>query len=243
MLLDGIALAGDPWNIISVATDGIQSTCELNLPMPPSTGTEEIAKLKNKFPLGAWESKEKTHNHTIRPGMRFSLDLTAKQDTTAARGLGVRVLHSNRALVLEEWAKNPMKDVKIQQPTIFMGCKISIRASMRAREALQKVQQGKCDFADIVNEVQGGFERDEKYGTWQKPEPRNISYNPMPKRPNYERGTYRMFTWALPASVGESMAYGKAKKSELVKELEELKLIEAEQPDQGGFHMLDTVDQ
>ena len=239
MLLLGIALSEDRWKIISVATDGIQATCKLNLPIPPFTGTEEVAKAKGKYPLGAWECKEdgKPQNqHIIRPGMRFVPE-SEKQSDTAARGLGVRTLHNSKNLILDAWKRSPMGDVYIQQPTMFMGCKVSVRANQRARDALTLVRMGKATISDIADEVYGGFERDKNYGNWIKPEPRAVSYTSLPKRPMHD-GSYRLLPCALNSASGESVAYGKAATSALAREAEQLKTLVSEQPDQDAFPTL-----
>ena len=268
MLLEGVCLASNRWDIISLATDGIQATCELDLVIPPFTGTEETAnritrnnaekpegaKDRNKkvYPLGAWEKKDdgQTRNqHIIRPGMRF-VPNSSKISDTAARGLGVRTLHQNREIVQEQWDGNicsiggrdkprsksgPMTDVYIQQPTIFMGCKSSIRASTGARAALQLVRAGKATLSEIQDALYGAFDRDKNYGKWLKPEPRVVSYKSLPKRPMHEPGTYRLMPWVLDRASGESVAYGKAAVSALVKEKRELEDLEAEQPDRDQF--------
>jgi hypothetical protein len=239
MLLEGIALAGDRNHIVSVATDGIQATTRLNLPIPPFTGTEEVARSKGKYPLGAWECKEDGKSqdiHVIRPGMRF-VPQSSKQSDTAARGLGVRVLHGAKNLVIAEWEKNPMGDVYIQQPTMFMGCKVSIRASQRARIALNLVRLGQASLSEISDEVYEAFSRDRHYGNWIKPEPRAVSYTSLPKRPMHD-ASYRLLPWVLDRNAGESVAYGKARIGPLAREAEQVKTLAEEQPDRDAFPTL-----
>lgn len=248
MLLGAIFKANEPWNVIGLATDGIQAQCKLDLPKPPITGTEETAVKRGKFPLGAWESKGADHIHNIRPGMRFSLTRDAKRETTAARGIGVRVLHSNRDLVRAYWDIDPGGDCLIQQPMIFMGSKSCIRPTTEAKAILELVKIGKTTLREQAAALAGAFDRDEKYGNWVEPEERKVSYNPLPKRPAWERiedkgnVRFRLFTWALSRAQGESVPYGKSHLSLLVKEIKAQKLLEEEQADQEGLHTLDHLE-
>lgn len=248
MLLEAVCRAKDPWKVIGLATDGVQSQESLELPKPPITGTEEIAAKKKKFSLGSWESKGNDTIHNIRPGMRFSLTRDAKRETTAARGIGVRVLHSNRDLVRAYWDIEPGADCEIQQPMMFMGSKSCVRPTTEAKKILEQVKLGNTTLRENAATLAGAFDRDDKYGNWVEPEERKISYNPLPKRPAWERITengnvrFRLFTWALHRSQGESVAYGKSKLSLLVQELKLLKLLEEEQADQDGIHTLDHLE-
>ena len=234
MGLEGIAQA--PHAIVDVATDSLESLVELNLPLAVPTGTESMAIAKKKKPLGAWDYKGTDDIQSIRPGMQFSLKPDADRSTTSARGLGVRILHENKDLVLAHWDIAPMSDVHITQPTIFMGSKTSIRISTDGRKAMELVRQEKARLTDIAAQMTDAFERDNKYGKWVKPKERLVSYSPMPKRPGYDPKTFQLFTWALKPEAGESVPYGKAEKSLIAKELEELRIIEEEQADQEGLH-------
>lgn len=248
MLLQGITSAKNQWNIVSVATDGIQSLEPLELPNPVFTGTESAAELaslkegKKKYPLGAWESKGQDDVHMIRPGMRFSLTRESKIDTTAARGLGVKVLHENRAWVRANWDIKPMSDCDVQQPMMFMGSKPCIRPNTKTRELLRDVAAGKVALGDIAAMVH--FDRDSKYGKWLKPEPRKVSYSPLPKRPKAARdnSTFICYTWSLDRDSGESVPYGLAPISDLTRELRKLREQEEEQADY-GIHILDHRDE
>ena len=170
MLLRGMAKAKDPWDIVGLATDGIQVTSELQMDDPPRTGTENKAKEKGKMPLGAWECKGKEDTFLIRPGMRFPMD-REKKTGTAARGMGVRVLHENRALVLAEWERNRLGPVKIQQPYMFWGSKSCVRPTSKGMVMIREVIRGERELGSIPI---GEFTKDEKYGDWQQPEKRNL---------------------------------------------------------------------
>lgn len=243
MLLTALGCASDPWNVTGFATDSIQSTEPLRLPLPPITGTEDKARERGKGALGAWTCDQTQGEDTflIRPGMRFKTDLT-KTTGTAARGMGVKTLHANRAKVLAAWEEVPCGDVYIQQPPIFWGSKSCIRPTTQARETLEMMKRGQLDLKHVLDTMAGGFVRDEKYGRWLTPDPRKLSYSPFPKRPRMvdAPGTNarRMLTWALHSSQGESLPYGATDVSDIVRELIDLKVLESEQPDQSGLQSL-----
>lgn len=268
MLLTAAGHASNAWTITGFATDSIQSTEPLTLPKPPYTGTEEKAREKGKGALGDWTCDQKTGEDTflIRPGMRFKINCSKCSKTvrecacsdcpkckksaiecmcdskTAARGIGVRTLHNNRAKVLDAWDEVPCSDITIQQPPVFWGSKSCIRPTTETRETLELLKLGKLDMKHVLDAMAGGFVRDEKYGRWLTPDPRKLSYSPFPKRPRMidAPGTSarRMLTWALDDSQGESLPYGVTDVSEIVRELQELKMLESEQPDQGGLQSL-----
>jgi DNA polymerase type B, organellar and viral len=270
MLLTAAGYAKDPWSITGFATDSIQSTEPLDLPAPPITGTEDKAREKGKFPLGAWDGSGQNSGEDtflIRPGMRFKINCSRcaapvnrctcapcpkcrKSATecmcsakTAARGIGVRTLHNNRVKVLEAWEDIPCGDIHVQQPPVFWGSKSCIRPDTRTRETLELLLTGRIDLKRVLDAMAGGFVRDEKYGRWLTPEPRRLSYSPLPKRPRIvdsssTTSARRMLTWALDDSQGESLPYGVTEVSEIVRELQELKMLESEQPDQGGLQSL-----
>jgi hypothetical protein len=161
---------------------------------------------------------------------------------TAARGIGVRTLHNNRVKVLDEWDSSPCGDITIQQPSVFWGSKSCIRPTTQARETLELLRTGKAELKHVLATMAGGFIRDEKYGRWLTPDPRRLSYSPFPKRPRMLDAplttAHRMLTWALDDSQGESLPYNATDVSDIVKGLRELKMLESEQPDQGGFQSL-----
>ena len=233
MLLDAIGAARDPWAVLSVATDGILSTEPLTLPWPRITGTEAAAREyatgeKRLYPLGAWEAKEYPRGvFLIRPGLRFSLDFEHEADTTAARGLGVRVLHEQRQAVVDAWERNPMGELEIQQPAMFHGRKSCVRRLVQDHEH--------------TGEAVEVFRRDALYGRWSVPEPRKVGYQAEPKRRGVEelclyghdRPTeWRLTSWQLPmAPEARSVPYRDAPRGSLALEAQELRDLEDEQPD------------
>jgi DNA polymerase type B, organellar and viral len=166
---------------------------------------------------------------------------------TAARGIGVRTLHNNRKKVLQSWEELPCGDIRVQQPPVFWGSKSCIRPDTRTRETLELLKAGKVDLKHVLEAMSGGFVRDEKYGRWMTPEPRALSYSPFPKRPRTlesgdQRSARRMLAWGLDDEQGESLPYGITDISQIVRELQELKLLESEQPDQGGLQSISGED-
>ena len=257
MQLDAIGAAEDRWDILSVATDGIQSRVPLDLDDPQPTGTAQTARqvtdrsrlkaeaegkttYKQYYPLGAWERKASSTQHLIRPGMRFCPDAEAKRAETAARGIGVRVIHDNRQKILEAWKTAPMTDVYLQQPSQFMGSKGCVRVSKEGLDLWAAIRKGaQRPTSDQLNAFEQTVTRDAKYGNWITPVPRVVSYNPTPKRPYCDTTDhYRLMTWALSDDQGESRMYRGNDKSHLGEDAREMQEIESEQPDQGGFHVV-----
>ena len=214
-LLDAIACAKDPSSVVAVATDSVMATERLKLPAPLKLGTEAIAKKMGKTPLGGWEEQEFKHGvFLVRPGLRFSLDPRAEEKDTAARGLGVRVLHANRKRVLSAWERTPLAALSIQQPALFHGAKTSIRM-----------------LAD------GTLVRSSRYGKWLRPEPRKMGYDAEPKRESVScgprsgpRSSYVLNLWELDMT-SRSVPYSEASKSKLALAAEELGDVEEEQPE------------
>jgi hypothetical protein len=204
MLLQAVRNAKDPWNILELATDSVLSREPLTLPASPLG------------PLGAWE--EKTWNggaFLMQPGLRFAIDREAEIGRTAARGLGVRTLHRNRALVQRAWARAPMAPVTIQQPSMFHGAKSSTR-----RVTGELWPDGSTGWRYV---------RDETYGRWLVPERRVHTYAPAPKRCELLQD-FRLMPWELDDGI-ESAAYGEADPSPLGEALSRARDVEREQPD------------
>lgn len=219
-ILHAIGAAEDPWDVLSTATDGILANKMLKLPeatAPCTRLTEGAARAaaeregKPRYPLGAWEHISYPEGvFLIRPGMRFALDVkrdpdkkkeAAKIKKTAARGLGVRVLHQNRQKVLALWKKKPHTPLTLQQKAVFWGAKICVSLG---KTAPQRV------FWHGPTEPR----RNPRYGLWITPEPYNVSYAPMPKRPLLLKNN-RILSWALLDFDLESSAYDKSKSDAL----------------------------
>jgi hypothetical protein len=240
------AAADTEWSVVSVATDGILVDKPLVLPEPRDTGTLEAAKNATKLlpdgrrvpdpksPLGAWEAKSYPKGiHSLRPGMRFRLDVEPDPDPkeegkkikdTAARGLGVKILHQYRKEVLEAWEKKPRQPLVLQQKAVFWGAKLCI-SRVELRDPKQKFFQGGLYK----------YPRHPNYGCWREPDPYNVSYAPLPKRPRFGPNN-RLLTWALSAEEGESNAYDKKKKDALPanQELQQQQDLAEAQPEGAG---------
>ena len=211
-LLDAIGCASDPWNVVAVATDSVMATERLKPPAPLVLGTEEAARAAGKTPLGGWEEKRYPHGvFLVRPGLRFALGDGAVEADTAARGLGVRVLHANRARVLRAWTRHPLASLDVQQPAVFHGAKSSIRLN-----------------------ADGSLTRSKHYGKWEKPKPRKMGYEAVPKRESVScgpgRDEYRLNLWDLDM-VSRSVPYSQAARGALALASAELGDLEDEQPE------------
>lgn len=220
MLLRAILCARDPWSVVELATDSVMSLEPLSLPKPLRLGTEAVARKLGKVPMGGWEEKEwEGGAMLLRPGLRFPLLPDGKEKQTAARGVGTRVLHQNRAAILARWRESPMQAVTVQQPTFFWGAKSSVRRV-----------EGE---PDVLGDVGWEYVRDEKYGRWEDPPPRKLQYSPHPKR-ECARPGFRLEPWRLPEDESaESLPYDDALVGALARELEELRELELEQPEMG----------
>jgi hypothetical protein len=220
MLLEAILCARDPWNVVELATDSVMSLEPLTLPQPEKLGTEEAARKAGKVPMGGWEEKEwEGGAMLLRPGLRFPILPEGKEKQTAARGVGTRVLHQNRAALLQKWREKSMAPVTVQQPTFFWGAKSSIRRV-----------QGE---PDILGDREWFYVRDPKYGRWEEPPPRKLQYSPHPKRESLLEG-FRLDPWCLPQDAGSaSLPYDVELVSAIARELEELRILEEEQPEMG----------
>ena len=146
----------------------------------------------------------------LRPGLRFPLRKSAKIDQTAARGLGVRVLHASRAAVYRAWQKAPGAPVGVQQPPTFHGCKSS-----------------------VWKRKDGTYVRSPLYGRWEAPTARALNYEPGPKRARTAAtadplGPLALLPWALPQVPG---ARSHPYKRDGVEAVEDA--LEDEQPEHG----------
>lgn len=154
-LLESILCARDPWSILSLATDGVQSLEPLKLPKPVDTGTSGAS----KGALGDWTYKEYPDGvFYVRPGIYFPLKPTDDEiKIVRARGIGKKVLYDQRERVLDAWASNAT-EVKFQSVNRFVGAKSGITIGKKS-----------------------GVKRSDDYGDWVE-HPICVSFNPLPKR-------------------------------------------------------------
>jgi DNA polymerase type B, organellar and viral len=184
------------WDLLAVNTDGV-----LTRRRPSST-----VDVRRDKRLGSWEAESYPRGvFLIRPGMRFELGPTTL-DATAARGLGVRLLHKNRAAVLRAWGRGE-KECRIQGPSVFMGAKQSIRTL-----------------------PDGRVRRDPHYGRWVTPAPELVSFAPEPKRAARSSDN-RLLQWVLPEDSSPSERYDRAPIGEEARLAKRWAEIESEQPD------------
>ena len=210
-LVDAIALAKDPWSVLEVATDSVLCTEDLGI-------ASKVPKA-----LGGWDPKPwKGGAFVVRSGLRFALTKDADVDLTAARGVGTRVLHANRALVMRSWEREPMAPVTLETPSFFHGAKLSVRTG----------------FGPLTEEGREAvWTRDPLYGRWTS-ERRTLTYSPGPKRDALLEG-FRLRPWALPLGKGcESTPYTIAGRSKIGQDLDTMRDVEDDQGDVGGLALL-----
>lgn len=190
------------WDLLAVNTDGVLTRRKA----PPSV---DVRKDKR---LGSWEAEYYPKGvFLIRPGMRFELGAD-DIESTAARGLGVRLLHKNRRAVLRAWERGE-RACYIQGPPVFMGAKQSIRTL-----------------------EDGRIRRDRNYGRWVQLKPELVSFLPEPKRYR-ETDDHRLLQWVLPEDGPSSERYDRAPLGEAAMMAKRYAEIEVDQPDleEGGF--------
>jgi hypothetical protein len=210
-LLSAVSCAGG-WDVLELATDSVLS-------LRPLPGLKAFKHKDPAITLGAWEEKPWPGGaFLLRPGVRFPLKGTI--DQTAARGIGVKSLHKNRARVARAWERQPMAPVTLPTPSFFHGAKLSVRGT-------DKDEYGKPT----------AWVRDELFGRWTA-ETRTVSYKPTPKRcavlPDF-----RLEPWRLPRGKGcESRPYDAGKQSKIGDELDRMRELEEEQPDHAGVSIV-----
>lgn len=220
------ALGPKPEVVVMIATDGIITTERMSMPAPRDTGTFDVRDKKTGElkPLGGWEEQALDNGvFLIRPGIAFPLDEPKTKEEREkleakfkARGISKSVLFSQRDAVLESWRVNGSKTFETEK-TLFYGCKSQVYAVKPAK-------------SEPDREVE--YRRTERYGRFDT-QPQKISYNPLPKRPAAV-GT-QLLTHVL-RMKDKSQAYGPVLgmpkvTSQLVKDLQEERQLELEQPD------------
>ena len=181
-LLDAILCAKDPWSILSLATDGVQSLEPLALPKPVDTGTGHAS----KGALGDWTTKEYPDGvFYVRPGIYFPIKSTDEEiKIVRARGIGKKVLYDQRERVLEAWERGGSvvdigkgrtefrKDVvAFSSVNRFVGAKTGIYCHKWEEK---ETKLGKSRIMKAVK-------RSADYGDWIE-HPIVVSFNPKPKR-------------------------------------------------------------
>lgn len=190
-IIEAIASAKDPWDVVYVATDGIITNAPIDPPDPPANATKVAAEKKGKVMLGAWEKSDPIVDtyFVVQPGFYFSTKDGGKAKT---RGMPLEIVNSERGKILEQWRREPLEPPKNLPPrSVFRGVKTSI---------LKPTKQHST------------FRRKACYGKWEQEE-REIKYviNPKRSHPLPLRGgeAFRLLTWKLYPGQEESAEYAK----------------------------------
>jgi hypothetical protein len=132
-ILRAIVRARDPWDVLSIATDGIISKVDLApRPLTKDNGTSDLKK-----PLGSWEkTKSKVGIFLAKPGVYWPLDVTKEQvDRFKARGLGRYEVAGEHVRIMRgfvRWKRThktrPVIHVKSRR---FYGAKTSVLSFYR----------------------------------------------------------------------------------------------------------------
>lgn len=244
MVIEAVMQSGNPWNVLMIATDGIQSVEPLQLALPEDTGTDvtitalDTGKTTRK-PLGGWEQKlvEKGVFYA-RPGVYFPLDPTEDElETVRGRGVGRGVVLQNWERIVDtydRWLKRqqgifPSAEdeadeyrwpvVKVTNVSRFCGAKSSISRSQD--------KQGKW----MYNRATGDHLAEKplpRYGEWVTREV-SLSFNPKPKRAGLHEDGRRLIVRDMGAQ--ESQPYRKATLSPEARELQLMNQEMMEQPE------------
>ena len=169
-LLDLMATAEDPWDVLMLATDGVWSRKPLKAPTPRDTGTFDLPK-----PLGGWEQKSFPAGvFCVRPGIYFPMNPTEEQlKEVRARGIGKKALLDRWQQVIAAWERGA-DEVEMGGLDRFVGAKSSIHQSMK------------------------GYTRSPDYGEWISHQI-SVKFHPAPKRErvlkNRRLAPWRHFDW------------------------------------------------
>jgi hypothetical protein len=137
MINDLICLAKDPWNVLSIATDGIYAAENIDCPKPVDTDTNGLLdnKGKPKEPLGGWEPKDVPDGVFIaKPGLYYSLAKDLEQKDVRARGIGRRDTFEQREKLINgflAWDRKDYEYFVALETRRFFGIKHSIYAISR----------------------------------------------------------------------------------------------------------------
>lgn len=183
-ILDAMAAAPRLEDIISIATDGIISTCRLDLatPLPTNTGT--------KKPLGGWEDKSKDKNGKpipphelrgrvlVRPGLNTAWPVKDDdEEDTRARGVG-RSVFTKAIKEIVAAIESGQPGYTIRDIPRFVGHKSSIRPNGNARRLLPMLSRYPYLRALLKPEH---FSQRADCGEWILDE-HILSFDPIPKR-------------------------------------------------------------
>ena len=205
-LLDLMATAEDPWDVLMLATDGVWSRKPLKPAKPRDTGTWDCisAKSGRPIPLGGWEQKTFAAGvFCVRPGIYFPMNPTEDDlKEVRARGIGKKALLDRWQKVIAAWERGST-EVRLGGLDRFVGAKSAIH------------QSG------------DGYSRSADYGEWIRHQI-SVKFHPAPKRervlPGRRLAPWQHFDWL-------SEPYKPATKSPEAVAMELAEMIANEQPD------------
>jgi DNA polymerase type B, organellar and viral len=247
--------AKDPWNILTVATDGVTGTEDFHVPQPHETGTRGCrAPPTDKFPdgeikqpLGGWESEEIDEGMFVaKPGMYFRLNVDLKK--LRARGIGRKELFDAKDRVIEGFNGWNRRDYKFSvqvKSRRFYGAKSTIYARSRCDKcgvSWPGVPERLCpqcgsiggDFeakrqTRVTDETRKDEGRVDVYGTWGE-RMIDIRFDPYPKRERKVAHGEVSRLFVRDVEGASSMAYHGQKTPQVLDMLPDTEML-AEQPD------------
>lgn len=170
-VLQALALHRDWRNLLMVATDGIATRENLEMPRPKDTGTWEMVgpkgeKITDK-PLGGWEKKQTSKGLFLaRPGIYFPLNPTEEEiKQVRGRGVGRGTIYKHWSDIVTAFAKGE-PGIRVKELQRFIGAKTAISRSMKEPYR---------------------YKRSDRYGQWIS-RPVDMSFDPMPKRASVIHG-------------------------------------------------------
>jgi len=247
--------AKDPWNILTVATDGVTGTENFHVPQPFETGTrgcrapptDKFPEGEIKQPLGGWEAEEIDEGMFVaKPGMYFRLNVDLKK--LRARGIGRKELFDAKDRVIagfEGWNRRDYKFSVQVKSRRFYGAKSTIYARSRCpkcKVSWAGVPEKLCpqcgsiggDFVakrqtQVTDETRKDEGRIDVYGTWGE-RMIDIRFDPYPKRERRVSKGEMSRLYVRDVEGKSSMAYHGQKTPEVLNMLPDTEML-SEQPD------------
>jgi hypothetical protein len=228
-LLELLSLHKNWQNVLMMATDGICSLEDIEVPLPLDTGTFDVMDGNTKKPLGGWEKKVIPQGMFLaRPGIYFPLQPTEKQiKEIRGRGVGKSVVLENWSRIMNAW---PVKDmnqtIAITNVSRFCGAKTSISVA----GLIRKLPDGTIEDNRVFHRAEGNHQKGEpSYGQWIKRSV-DMSFNPEPKRARVSKNSVTLELRSF-QQTQESTPYENCELSEEAWELKAATEELLEQPD------------
>lgn len=260
--LEVIRYEPDPWNILTIATDGICGATDFKVPAPHDTNTYgcKAPDGKVKEPLGGWESEVIDEGMFVaKPGMYFRLNVDIKK--LRARGIGRRELFESKDKVIDGFLKWNRRDTKFSvqvQSRRFFGAKSTIYARSRCSRcnvSWPGVPERLCPQCgtigssfeakrqtQVTDESLKDEGRIDVYGTWGL-RTIDIRFDPYPKRERVIGKGECSRLHVRDVGGAESCPYLGQKSPEVLNLLPEIEMLD-EQPDVEGdiFDVQDLIE-